>query len=177
MYKWITGVILTVFLFGVIGPNVSYAMQDESELDFEQYVVDYHEGLEEFDARIYYDNAELGLIESEHSKDPGFQVMALPLAPIIIAVVVRLVGQWVEKQAVKKISKHAAERAGQRGITERQFASAMAYGTKYVDKNTGAKILYHSPTKTTLVLDKAGKVVVTTYKQNSPKAVWKKQSW
>lgn len=42
----------------------------------------------------------------------------------------------------------------------------MSYGTKYVDKTTGAKILYHSPTKTTVVLDKAGKTVVTSYKQN-----------
>jgi len=39
----------------------------------------------------------------------------------------------------------------------------MAYGTKYVDKNTGAKILYHSPTQTTLVLDKAGHIVVISY--------------
>jgi hypothetical protein len=53
----------------------------------------------------------------------------------------------------------------------------MAYGTKYVDKNNGAKILYHSPTKTTLVLDKAGDVVVTSYKQQVPKEVWIKKNW
>jgi hypothetical protein len=35
--------------------------------------------------------------------------------------------------------KHAPQRAAQRGITERQFATAMAYGTKYVDKNTGVQ--------------------------------------
>jgi len=51
----------------------------------------------------------------------------------------------------------------------------MAYGTKYVDKNTGTKILYHSPTQTTLVLDKAGDVVVTSYKQQVPKEVWIKK--
>jgi len=53
----------------------------------------------------------------------------------------------------------------------------MAYGTKYVDKNTRAKILYHSPTQTTLVLDKAGDVVVTSYKQQVPKEAWINKNW
>lgn len=50
----------------------------------------------------------------------------------------------------------------------------MRYGQKYTDKKTGAKILYDKSSKTTLVLDKSGKTVVTTYKQNSPKKVWRK---
>jgi len=75
------------------------------------------------------------------------------------------------------VTKHAAQRAAQRGISSSAFAKAMAHGTKYVDKKTGAKILYHSGNKVTLVLDKAGKKVVTTYKQTKPKGVWKKQGW
>lgn len=33
LYKWITGVVLTVFLFGVLSPSVSYAMQDKRKLN------------------------------------------------------------------------------------------------------------------------------------------------
>ncbi len=94
------------------------------------------------------------------------------VAPLVVAVVVRLVASWVGKQAVKTISKHAVTRATQRGISSNAMAKAMAYGTKYTDKNTGAKILYHSGNKVALVLDKSGEVVKTTYKQNSPKKVW-----
>lgn len=125
-------------LFATIGTTVSYA-NDEEVFDEDDYIVDYHEGVEGFDWAIFLDDS----VESQ------IQARALPFVPIVIGVVIRLVAKWVGKQAVKKVSKHAAERAAQRGITERHFASAMAYGTKYVDKNTGAKILYHSPTQTT----------------------------
>ncbi|AWI11515.1 DUF4258 domain-containing protein [Caldibacillus thermoamylovorans] len=107
----------------------------------------------------------------------NIQPMALPVIPFAIGTVVRLVTQWVGKQAVKTVTKHAAQRAAQRGISSSAFAKAMAYGTKYVDKNTGAKILYHSGNKVALVLDKSGKTVVTAYKQSKPKSVWKKQNW
>lgn len=103
--------------------------------------------------------------------------MALPVVPFVIGTVVRLVTKWVGKKAVKTVTKHAAQRAAQRGISSSAFAKAMAYGTKYVDKNTGAKILYHPGNKVALVLDKSGKTVVTTYKQSKPKSVWKRQNW
>ncbi|MED3792138.1 hypothetical protein P4571_06775 [Niallia alba] len=166
-------IVLSLILANV-SPHLTKAAESE-ELDVNAYLVDYTEDSEGFDWNIYMDDTDES--DSIESDIPEFQTYALPLVPIAIAVVVRLVTKWVGKQAVKKISKHAAERAAERGITARQFASAMSYGTKYVDKNTGAKILYHSPTKTTLVLDKAGKTVVTSYKQNKPKAVWKKKKW
>lgn len=131
-------------LFTTVKTTVSYAQESEA-FYYEEYIVDYHEGTEGFDWEIYLDDSD---DSNQDTDEPQMQLMALPLAPIVIAVVVRLVTKWVGKQAVKKVSKHAAERAAQRGITERHFASAMAYGTKYVDKNTGAKILYHSPTQT-----------------------------
>lgn len=165
--------IALVLIFSTIGPIVSQAEENES-FNEEEYIVDYHEGIEGFDKEIYFDDSDDSFNDLE---EPQIQVFALPLVPIAISVVVRLVTKWVGKKAVKKVSKHAAERASERGITPREFASAMAYGTKYVDKKTGAKILYHSPTKTTLVLDKAGEIVVTSYKQTKPKAVWEKKSW
>jgi hypothetical protein len=44
--------------------------------------------------------------------------------PFVIGTVVRLVTQWVGKQAVKTVSKHDA-RAVQRGISLSAFAKAM----------------------------------------------------
>lgn len=138
MKKVIVHFMVFTLLFATIGTTISYA-NDEEVFDEDDYIVDYHEGVEGFDWAIFLDDS----VESQ------IQARALPFVPIVIGVVIRLVAKWVGKQAVKKVSKHAAERAAQRGITERHFASAMAYGTKYVDKNTGAKILYHSPTQTT----------------------------
>ena len=110
------------------------------------------------------------------NKLPEVSTSAIQFAPIVITIVVNLVTKWVGKQALKSISKHAAEQAGKRGISEANFAKALAYGTKYIDTSTGAKILYHSSTKTALVLDSKGKTVVTCYVQDKPKTVWKKQS-
>ena len=163
-------------LFATIGTTISYA-NDEEVFDEDDYIVDYHEGVEGFDWAIFLDDSDDNEGSDNDSVESQIQARALPFVPIVIVVVIRLVAKWVGKQAVKKVSKHAAERTAQRGITERHFASAMAYGTKCVDKNTGAKILYHSPTQTTLVLDKAGDVVVTSYKQQVPKEAWINKNW
>ncbi|POZ57021.1 hypothetical protein LYSIN_01804 [Lysinibacillus sphaericus] len=176
MKKVLVHLMVFTLLFATIGTTVSYAKDDEV-FNEDDYIVDYHEGVEGFDWAIYLDDSDDNGGSDNNLEEPQIEARALPFVPIVIGVVVRLVAKWVGKQAVKKISKHAAERAAQRGITERHFASAMAYGTKYVDKNTGAKILYHSPTQTTLVLDKAGDVVVTSYKQIAPKEVWITKNW
>ena len=60
-----------------------------------------------------------------------WQPILLCVVPFVIGTVVRLVTQWVGKQAVKTVSKHDA-RAVQRGISLSAFAKAMVYGTKYV---------------------------------------------
>lgn len=110
------------------------------------------QSLPQEEAHLFNDNS------TNETDELIIQPMALPLVPFVIATVVRLVTQWEGKQAVKAITKHAAQRAAEKGIS----SSAMAYGTKYVDKNTRAKILYHPGNKVVLVLDKSGNTVVTT---------------
>lgn len=118
--------------------------------------------------------AELYEIISDDSEEPTITPRIAPIIPYLASAVISIVVKQGGKHLVKKISKHALQRAAQRGITKQQFAHTMRFGQKYTDKKTGAKILYDKSSKTTLVLDKKGKTVVTTYKQKSPKKVWRK---
>lgn len=165
--------IVFALFFTVLTPGLNaLAAEEEDETDYSQYLVD-DSAVSSEEAHLFNDNA---TNEPDESL-PTIQPMFAPLVPFVIGTVVRLVTKWVGKKAVKTVTKHAAQRAAQRGISSSAFAKAMAHGTKYVDKKTGAKILYHPGNKVTLVLDKAGKNVVTTYKQTKPKGVWKKQNW
>ncbi|WP_285767110.1 hypothetical protein [Peribacillus sp. SI8-4] len=170
----ICAIVFSMFLT-VLTPGLTTFAEEQAEeqIDYSEYLVE-DSTVSPEEAYLFDDNS---YVEVEENNYLAIQPMLAPLVPIVIAVVVRLVTQWVGKKAVKTITKHAAERAAQRGISSSAFATAMAHGTKYVDKNTGAKILYHPGNKVALVLDNAGKTVVTTYKQNSPKSVWKKQNW
>ena len=159
-----------------------------SEEDYSQYEVGNEEILKEDylllldDTDVEIENSdltleqekEIELILFDESEQPVIRPMIVPL---VVAVVVRIVISYVGRQAVKKITKHAVQRATERAISSKAMATAMSYGTKYVDKNTGAKILWHQTNKVALVLDKTGKTVVTTYKQNKAKAVWTKKKW
>lgn len=160
-------------IFSLLTPGLNVLANEKEEID----EIDYSEYLVE-DSIISQEEAHLFNDNSTNETDELIiQPMALPVVPFVIGTVVRLVTKWVGKKAVKTVTKHAAQRAAQRGISSSAFAKAMAYGTKYVDKNTGAKILYHPGNKVALVLDKSGKTVVTTYKQSKPKSVWKRQNW
>lgn len=176
--------ILTGFMMTVPQAGLAEALtKDESEdFNIDDYLVE-NDAVSEDELLLFYDDTDVELDYSEVdlenleypiSGSPVDGQVTVFVAPLVIAVVVRLVGQWVGKQAVRTITKHAAQRATERGISSAAFARAMAYGTKYTDKNTGARILYHSGDKVALVMDNAGKTVVTTYIQKSPKAVWKK---
>ncbi|HDJ3058976.1 TPA: hypothetical protein PP833_001385 [Staphylococcus aureus] len=95
-----------------------------------------------------------------------------PLIPFVASAVFKILAKQGAKTFVKSISKHALQRAGQRGITKHMMANTLKNGTKYTDKKTGAKILHDRKTGTTLVIK--GKNVVTTYKQNPPKKAWRR---
>ncbi|WEG18797.1 hypothetical protein PQ478_10010 [Alkalihalophilus pseudofirmus] len=170
----ILSMVFTAFIPGL------NALAEEGELiedvDITDYLVD-DTVIPLVEQSLFYDNATDEGSEFDQASQPIMEPMVAPLVPFAIAAAVRLVTQWVGKQAVKNVTKHAAQRAAERKISSTAFAQAMAYGTKYVDKNTGAKILYHSGNKVALVLDKTGKTVVTTYKQTRPKAVWQRQNW
>jgi hypothetical protein len=196
IFKKFIFTVVFALLVGFLAPGLnalanelnSDSKDETLEIDYSQYEVsneeiskeDYFLLLDDTDVEL--DNSDLSLVEQEEiesllldkSEEPLIRPM---IAPLVVAVVVRIVISYAGKQAVKKISKHAVQRATERGISSKAMATAMSYGTKYVDKNTGAKILWHQQNKVALVLDKSGKTVVTTYKQNKAKAVWKKKKW
>ncbi|OSP22650.1 DUF4258 domain-containing protein [Staphylococcus agnetis] len=97
---------------------------------------------------------------------------ALPLIPFVGGAVFSILAKQGVKTFIKHISRHALERAGQRGITKHMMANTIKNGAKYTDRKTGAKILYDRKTGTTLVIK--GNKIVTTYIQKSPKKVWRK---
>lgn len=164
-------IVLTVFVLsltftatGYVQANEQGDFPTEEQVNNDKYIVNFSD--EEL--------ANLQDIIYDDSEEPVITPRIAPLIPFLASAVTSIVIKQGGKHLVKKISKHALQRAGQRGITKHQFAHAMRFGQKYTDKKTGAKILYDKSSKTTLVLDKKGKTVVTTYKQKSPKKVWRK---
>lgn len=97
---------------------------------------------------------------------------ALPVLPFLASAVFSMLAKQGVKTAIKSISKHALQRAGQRGITKTMMANTIKNGVKYTDKKTGAKILYDKSNGTTLVIK--NNTVVTSYIQKTPKKVWRK---
>lgn len=69
------------------------------------------------------------------------------------------------KKVIKKITEHAVVRAYERSITKETFARTMAYGTKYIDIESGEKVLHHDLGRTALILDKNGNTVLTNIVQ------------
>ncbi|ARJ50928.1 MULTISPECIES: DUF4258 domain-containing protein [Staphylococcus] len=108
----------------------------------------------------------------DDTDEPVMIPRVLPAIPFVASAVFGILAKQGVKTFVKSISKHALQRAGQRGITKHMMANTLKNGTKYTDKKTGAKILYDKKTGTTLVIK--GNKVVTTYKQKKPKKVWRK---
>lgn len=70
------------------------------------------------------------------------------------------------------LSNHAIKRATERGITPHNFARTLSFGIQFTHTETEARILYDTSTKTTLVLDKVGGIVITTYNNSPIKATW-----
>lgn len=164
-------ILFTVFVLSLTFTTTGYVQANESEDYPSEAQLNKDKDLVQLSDK---DLAELHNIINDDTDEPVITPRVAPLIPFLASAVTSLVIKQGGKHLVKKITKHALQRAGQRGITKQQFAHAMRYGQKYTDKKTGAKILYDKSSKTTLVLDKSGKTVVTTYKQKSPKKVWRK---
>ncbi|MBF0842328.1 DUF4258 domain-containing protein [Staphylococcus lentus] len=164
-------ILFTVFVLSLTFTTTGYVQANESEDYPSEAQLNKDRDLVQLSDK---ELAELHNIINDDTDEPVITPRVAPLIPFLASAVTSLVIKQGGKHLVKKITKHALQRAGQRGITKQQFAHAMRYGQKYTDKKTGAKILYDKSSKTTLVLDKSGKTVVTTYKQKSPKKVWRK---
>lgn len=111
-------------------------------------------------------------IINDDSEESVTTPRVLPAIPFLASAVFGILAKQGVKTAIKSISKHALQRAGQRGITKQQFANAIKNGTKYTDTKTGAKILYDKKSGTALVIK--GNKVITSYKQKNPKKKWRK---
>lgn len=99
------------------------------------------------------------------------------LAPLVIAVIRQAVIHLGKKHLMRSFTKHALQRGGERRIKETWVANAIAKGQKFVDKDTGAKILWDKSSGTTLVMTKDARTVTTMYRQGAPKKVWKSTSF
>lgn len=86
----------------------------------------YHLFYDDTDVELDYSEVDLENLEYPISGSPVDGQVTVFVAPLVIAVVVRLVGQWVGKQAVRTITKHAAQRATERGISSAAFTRAIA---------------------------------------------------
>ncbi|MFJ7647659.1 hypothetical protein ACIQ1H_08915 [Lysinibacillus sp. NPDC097279] len=90
MKKVIVHFMVFTLLFATIGTTVSYA-NDEEVFDEDDYIVDYHEGVEGFDWAIFLDDSDDNEGSDNDSVKSQIQARALPFVPIVIGVVIRLV--------------------------------------------------------------------------------------
>lgn len=95
------------------------------------------------------------------------------LAPIVVALIRQALVALGKKSAMRNFTKHALERGGTRRIKEKWVADTLAHGKPFVDKKSGAQILWDKKTGTTLVMTNNGKTVKTMYRQDVPKKIWK----
>ncbi|QIH79077.1 hypothetical protein [Macrococcoides canis] len=157
----ITLTLLTSFtLHGYVDAR-EYA-PSENDIKNDKYI--YH-----FTDEDYEQYADIILDDSE---SPTITPRMAPAVPFLASAVFSILAKQGVKTAVKSISKHALQRAGQKGITKTMMANTIKNGVKYTDRNTGAKILYDKITGTTLVVKNNN--VVTSYIQKTPKKVRRK---
>ena len=96
------------------------------------------------------------------------------LAPSVVGRLQRLVGNASVTQMVQRtrvamgqriggygVTRHAEERADERGVTREQMAAAVTSGGKYNDADSGGIVYYDSATQLAVVVQ--GSSIVTTY--------------